>query len=171
MKDSHSTNGLEIDMWIDHFRKKKEAQLPVLSGSMAPLLDVGDDVLVENALPLEIRLGDVIVFKNQGKLETHRVIRIFRAANLSFLQKGDNIRTAEITTGDRLVGKVIAVKKDSRIIQFDSILGKVINFVLTFFSVSTFYLYKNNSIVFRIVRFGLNKMKKIFLYGLRRRVF
>ncbi len=160
-----------IALWEEHFQKKGRGWLRVLSGSMAPFLNVDDAVLVEKAEPVNIRRGDVIVFRNMGKLETHRVIRVFSKDTTAFLQKGDNVRIGGIVQESQLVGRVSAVKKGDRIIQFSGVLGKVINFVLTFFSVSTFYLYKNNSIVFRIVRFGLNKMKKVFLYGLKKWVF
>lgn len=160
-----------IDLWEELFQRKDKKWLKVLSDSMAPLLKMDDMVLIVKVNPEDVKVGNIIVFKSQGKLETHRVIRISRGAELSILQKGDNVRTAEIITGERLIGKTVAVKKGSRIMQFDSILGKVINFVLTFFSVSTYYLYQKNSIVLRIVRFALNKMKKIFLYGLKKWVF
>ncbi len=82
-----------IDLWEELFQRKDEAWLKVLSDSMAPLLKIDDMVLLVKAKPKDVKVGTIIVFKGQGKLETHRVIRIFKGAKLSFLQKGDNVRT------------------------------------------------------------------------------
>lgn len=52
--------------------------LVVKSGSMEPVLHVGDVIVIEPARPENIRVGDVIVFWNPwyGNLVVHRVIRV-----------------------------------------------------------------------------------------------
>lgn len=156
-----------IKLWEDLYHKKQELWLTVLSGSMMPLLQCGDKVLVQSVKPHDIRLGDIIVFKNSDKLETHRVIRKY--SNSSFLQKGDNAMPAEIVTSKQLVGKVIAIKKGNRIIRFDGKIEKMINYILTFFSFSTYYFNQKNSATKKIVLVPLNKMKKIFNYWINRK--
>jgi signal peptidase len=65
----------------------------ILSGSMQPMLDVGDVVLDERITPLEARRGDVVTFPDQsrgGALVTHRVERLWReGAEVHFVTRGD----------------------------------------------------------------------------------
>ena len=160
-----------IALWEEHFQRKGREWLRVLSGSMAPFLNVDDEVLVERAEPVNIGRGDVIVFRNRGKLETHRVIKVFRKNGTSFLQKGDNVLNAAIVRGEQLIGKVVAVKKPGKTIMFSSKKGKAINFILTLFSISTYYLAQKKSLPSKFALPALNKMKKVFLYGLKKGVF
>lgn len=50
--------------------------LTVKSESMEPVLNVGDVILIEPARPEDIRVGDVVVFRNPwyGNLVVHRVV-------------------------------------------------------------------------------------------------
>lgn len=61
-----------INLWEDLYRKKQKSWLTVLSGSMIPLLQIGDKVLIQSVKPAEIRVGDIIVFKNSDKFIVHR---------------------------------------------------------------------------------------------------
>ena len=66
--------------------------LVVLSGSMEPVLDVGDVTVVERIRPDEARVGDVVTFTapHTGRLTTHRVRASRRAgAEIEFVTKGD----------------------------------------------------------------------------------
>ena len=139
-----------IDLWEDLYNQKQKLWLTALSGSMIPLLQIGDKVLVQSVKPAEIRVGDIIVFKNLDKFIVHRVIRKYDS--LSFLQKGDNTTTAEIVRSEHVIGKVIAIRKGNRIIRLNNGFGMFINLMLTFFSCSVYYLKHGNRIARRIMK-------------------
>lgn len=153
-----SSNAI-IALWEDLYSKKQQSWLTILSGSMLPLLQIGDKVLIQSVKPAEIRLGDIIVFKNHDKLIVHRVIR--RYNSLSFLQKGDSTTTAEIVCCEHVIGKVIAIRKGTRIIYLNNGLWKFINLMLTFFSFSVYYFKPENPFLKRIARFFFNKAKAL----------
>lgn len=151
-----------IDLWADLHQRKRESWLPVLSGSMMPLLRTGDEVLVQSASPDSIRPGDIIVFKNQDKLIVHRVIRRYNNGNPSFLQKGDSTTAAEIIRSEDVIGKVIAVRKGTKIICLNDRIWKVINCALTLFSSSVYHLKPENPFLKKIAKFFFHKTRSLF---------
>ena len=73
--------------------------LSVLSGSMAPAIETGDVVVTRAVSPVDVRLGDVITFRdpaNGDRLITHRVKQIRIGGNEArFVTKGDANNTSE----------------------------------------------------------------------------
>jgi signal peptidase I len=129
---------------------------------MAPLLEIGDKVLVQKVTTENIRRGDIIMYKKLNKLLTHRVIDILNNDGSAFLQKGDNDLAAEKVNKAEFLGKVTAVKKDDRIIHFDKKKFKVINRILTSFSAIIYIVNRKNSSLKWFALYPLNRMKKLF---------
>lgn len=67
--------------------------LVVLSGSMEPVLHVGDVTVVRRIAPRDARTGDVVTFKAPvgGRVTTHRVraVRRLPGGSFAFTTKGD----------------------------------------------------------------------------------
>jgi signal peptidase len=73
--------------------------LTVMSGSMVPTLGVGDVVMERQVAPLDVRVGDIVTFRDptdQSTLITHRV-RSFKVHDgiVDFVTKGDANNTVE----------------------------------------------------------------------------
>ena len=82
--------------------------LSIDSGSMAPQYPTDTLVVVQDAKPEEIKIGDIItyVLNEDGVLVTHRVIRI-DSENRTFITKGDaNSSEDAPVLWDNVVGKV-----------------------------------------------------------------
>ena len=89
-----------------------QRSLTVLSGSMEPQLDVGDVVVVDQVPPLEVRVGDIVTFRDPddaSRLITHRVREIdVDGTEVAFVTKGDANTSVEhwkVTT-DGTIGRV-----------------------------------------------------------------
>jgi signal peptidase len=89
-----------------------ERSLTVLSGSMEPQLHVGDVVVVDQVPPLEVRVGDIVTFRDPddaSRLITHRVREMdVDGTEVQFVTKGDANTSVEhwkITT-DGTIGRV-----------------------------------------------------------------
>ncbi len=89
-----------------------DRSLTVLSGSMEPQLHVGDVVVVEQVPPLEVRVGDIVTFRDPddaSRLITHRVREIdVQGGSVKFVTKGDantSVENWKITT-DGTLGRV-----------------------------------------------------------------
>ena len=163
-EDPKVTSKTIMALWADLHHRKRELWLPVLSGSMLPLLNIGDNVLVQSIEPSKIRFGDVIVFKDLDKFIVHRVIKTYKNERISFLQKGDNSTAAIIVSGENLIGMVNFVRKRNRLICINHGAWKIFNYFLIFFSTSVFYLKPGNPILRRIARFLFNKIIQVHEY-------
>ena len=89
-----------------------QRSLTVLSGSMEPTLHVGDVVVVEQVPPLDVRVGDIVTFRDPDDAErliTHRVREIdVDGTSVAFVTKGDantSVENWKITT-DGTIGRV-----------------------------------------------------------------
>lgn len=87
--------------------------LTVMSGSMAPAIETGDVVVSRSVSPLDLRLGDVVTFRDPQdakRLITHRVrgIRV-AGGEARFVTKGDANNSAEewSVPSDGTVGLVL----------------------------------------------------------------
>jgi len=82
----------------------------VVSGSMQPVLEVGEVAVTKQVDPATIREGDIIAFHypTNGQLICHRVIGVKGSSSLYFHTKGDaNERPdAQFIPAENVVGKV-----------------------------------------------------------------
>lgn len=107
-----ATNDEGLSGWYTLLRGRlppgERVELPVLSGSMAPLLPIGSRLRVEAAGARDSGPGDIVVFSDGHSLTAHRVLLVLRLPwRCLVYQKGDaNPRGAWID-GRRIVGRVV----------------------------------------------------------------
>jgi signal peptidase len=86
--------------------------LTVMSGSMEPTLHVGDVVVVSQVPPLDVRIGDIVTFRDPTdatRLITHRVRQITTSGTyVEFVTKGDANTSVEHwrVSRDGTIGRV-----------------------------------------------------------------
>jgi signal peptidase I len=97
------------DMQEELFSKRGEGWFRVVSGSMRPLIEVGDRIFVKRTVPAEIKPRDVILFKSEGAFVTHRVLKISEVDGKQMIvQKGDAGGIPATIPGDAVIGRVAA---------------------------------------------------------------
>ena len=70
------------------FRHK---MIAIASNSMKPTFYRGDAIIYEKVSAKEINIGDVLVFNRDGKIITHRVVKIYKNnKKIAFVTKGDS---------------------------------------------------------------------------------
>jgi len=92
----------------------KYQMIAIASNSMFPIYQRGDAIIFEKVDKTSIEVGDIIVFENNKKLITHRVVKIKENMNrLYFYTKGDanNSNDAEPVIENDVLGVVKNVVK------------------------------------------------------------
>jgi signal peptidase I len=121
---------------IGLLHEKGQKTVCTISGdSMAPLIKHGDTLEIEYGFR-KIRRGDVLVFKNSGKVIAHRAVKIFKACGEEIiLPKGDKFsHFDDPISRDDIIGKVTAVKGVNKSYSFHTIRWKLFNYYLAVLS-------------------------------------
>jgi signal peptidase I len=114
--------------WLRNYEIKRIGWLRLLSGSMSPLINTGDQVLIEKIVPDDICIGDIITFWQGNILVTHRVIRKFtKSGNIYFVEKGDANTNYSWVDAQSMIGKVIKIKKSELEVDIDALPWKIFN--------------------------------------------
>ena len=111
---THYTEEL-VTAWLGlHFsdvRRGKQVTLPVLSGSMAPLLVPGGTVRIEQTSWRACRPGDIVVFREDGHLTAHRLLYALCLRGRWYLyQKGDANEYGSWLKAEQVVGVAVEAR-------------------------------------------------------------
>jgi len=104
----------------------------VISGSMAPLIAAGDEIVVERANADRLRRGDIVLYTVGGTFHTHRLLARRRHDSVTFLvTKGDaSLHPDQPWREEQLVGKAVTIRKQERTIDLESGKWKSLNRLL-----------------------------------------
>ena len=92
---------------------------------MAPLIKTGDMILVESVPVQEIACGEIVIFKNDSDLLTHRLV--CKEGDL-FITKGDaNFFPDGYLSNQEVIGRVTAIERKARIIDLCKLRWRIAN--------------------------------------------
>jgi hypothetical protein len=98
-----------LSVWAE---RRTRSQCRLTGNSMAPLIRDGDLLVIEHGPPA-LRIGDVIVFRQAGRLKAHRVVGRRRRPDgaLTYLAKGDASPAFDVPVpAGQVIGRVIEVR-------------------------------------------------------------
>jgi hypothetical protein len=99
---------------------------------MSPLIRPGDKVLVSRTAPERVSFGDIIVFRCDGDLVVHRVLKKQRTAEgLRFAEKGDGGYSYGWVSGDKIIGRVVRVRRGSMTLDLSLPPSRFTNLILS----------------------------------------
>ena len=124
--------GILNELWAERLKKGSVTKFKVASGSMKPLINIGDRVAVKKVDNLgRVRLGDIVLFSTTGNYVVHRIIgKSHQRGELFFRQKGDASLQSGIVSGREIRGKIIAIEKSHGLIRLDTRAANVASFLL-----------------------------------------
>lgn len=103
--------------------------------SMRPFIKGKERIIVKKSGLKCFRIGDAVVFKKNGKLICHRLIKKVKLEGRYIIFcRGDNSYSAEMVTEDAVEGRVAAIIKDNKVINFDSPVQHAVNFTIVLIS-------------------------------------
>lgn len=95
----------------------KPVRLPVLSGSMLPMIPPGATLVIAPCTSSGVKRGDVVVFQDGDRLVAHRLLLQFHIGPLHVLfQKGDGNPHGSWLSPNQVKGKVLNVEREYDII-------------------------------------------------------
>ena len=121
LKPHSRTHKILGEMWQEVYQNGGALSFQVVSGSMSPIIEVGNVVKVSRVEPSEIQFGDIVAFQDGQNVVVHRVIgKSGSGRQLSFRQMGDTGSSSGKFPAQGLIGKVTAIQKQGREIQLSS---------------------------------------------------
>ena len=109
------------EMWQEAYGEGRSLSFRVVSGSMRPLIEVGDVVKVTRVEPSRIRMGDVVAFQERQEVVVHRIIgKKWSDQQLLFRHRGDAGAGSGTLPAQNLLGKAWIIEKGGREIVLDS---------------------------------------------------
>jgi signal peptidase I len=84
--------------------------LSVLSGSMRPVFDPGDMIIIQEVKPESVVVGDILTFKVGSAIVTHRAVKVTNEnGKIVFETKGDanNTNDGSLAQADQLIGRYV----------------------------------------------------------------
>jgi signal peptidase I len=115
-----SANSILPRLWQETCVRGNVLNLKVVSGSMAPLIRLGDVVKVSHVPICRIKAGDIVAFIDRDDVVIHRIISIHQSGGqLGFLQGGDAGGFSKPVAPSDIIGKVFSIEKQERCISLD----------------------------------------------------
>lgn len=129
--------------------KESEIKVRVSGISMFPFLRRGDSLLVSRADSKEIRVGNIILFYDEGGIYCHRV---FSKKEDGITVKADTNVCTEFLKPDDLIGQVVAIERKGRTFRIDNRLGDIRGLIISRFSLITSFCLNTYFITNNLIR-------------------
>jgi signal peptidase I len=106
---------------MEFYTRKGWGWLAVQTGSMVPLIQPGDQVLINKVMAAHIGCGDIVVFRRGGSMIVHRILKkLHTDKGICFIEKGDNSPSRGIFSADKVIGRVAMVKGNNKLFRLNS---------------------------------------------------
>lgn len=128
--------------------------------SMNPTLTDGDQILVKTVSLQDLRLGDIIVYKNKDQLIAHRFLyRNFRKDNIAeIIAKADNSSERDSpSSSDCLLGKVVEINRRGKPLNLENNFWRIVSYLIGVVSLLEMVIFET----IRAVRMKFFKRLKI----------
>lgn len=102
-------------LFIQALRQGQPVWFRVVSGSMLPLVRVGDAVHIEPTSASDLRVGDIAAFETPAGLVVHRLVHYEQTGNQArYVEMGDAALLAHHVDEQAIVGRVTSIRRATR---------------------------------------------------------
>lgn len=120
---------LELSQRI--LEKGYSVRIPVVGGSMFPLLRSGNTIIFEPMEVSKISIGDIIVYGRGRRIVAHRLVKGYQEnGRVVLVTKGDSSSSLDPSIyAEDVLGKVVSVERKGCRIRLDKGIGSLIDFI------------------------------------------
>lgn len=120
------------DLIRDKLAQGTAFRFRVISGSMAPLIRVGDEVVVQRVGTAELRCGDIVLYTAEGAFRIHRLLARRSQGGMTLLvTKGDaSLAPDPPWREEQLLGKVVAISREDTTLDLEGVKWRALNRLL-----------------------------------------
>jgi len=124
MKDSINCERIKREAYLALLKAGHCLSMPAKGWSMHPAINDGDVITIERAVPLCLRVGEIIAYKKEGESNTivHRLMRKYRRnGRIYFVTKGDavhNYSCDQVVAEEDILGRVINRERNGKTTYF-----------------------------------------------------
>lgn len=112
------------ELWREYYERHGRGWLTVVSGSMMPLIHVGDRILVTSIAPEDVRPGNLVAFRRDGNFVGHRVLEVVKdKEGPLFYEKGDAAAAVGTFREKDLVGRITVIRHGGSFLRLDTFTG------------------------------------------------
>lgn len=119
MRTSQSGAGEQriiAELYREALRKGQPLWFRVSSGSMHPLLRIGEEVYIEPAPAGELQVGEIAAFETSAGLVIHRIVqRHSNQGGVQLVEMSDTQLRAGAVESKAVIGRVVAIRGKRRI--------------------------------------------------------
>ena len=106
------------NLYIEAVRKGQPLWFRVISGSMHPLLRIGEQIRIESATAEQMRVGEIAAFETAEGLVIHRIVRQqHEGTTLQLVEMSDVHFRAGLVDEGAVVGRVVAIRRGHTLID------------------------------------------------------
>lgn len=109
-QDGSGEQGIIAELYREALRKGHPLWFRVSSGSMQPLLRIGEEVYIEPATAADLQVGEIAAFETSAGLVIHRIVQ--RSADqhgIRLIEMSDvHLRASPVESG-AAIGRVVAI--------------------------------------------------------------
>ncbi len=166
---------IELEMSVEHhtlqetiiaslsvqaLRQGQSLWFRVISGSMQPIVSIGDTVLIQSTHVSEIRPGDIAAFETSDGLVIHRIVRRKTIGGLvQLLEMSDVGLAASWIEEHAIVGRVNLIRHHSKQVDLQHPIAKKCGAVTAYLRYASFQLYHAQKL--RILRVIVHKCSRL----------
>jgi len=131
-------------LFIQALREGQGLWFQVASGSMVPILKVGDKVWIEPTKAIDIHIGDVAAFETPQGLVIHRIVkRELQSTNVRLLEISDVNLSANWIFEEVVVGRVTTIQKATLVINLQHPIAQRWGCVTAYLRYKLYFLHTN----------------------------
>ena len=157
------------ELYREALRRGQPLWFRVSSGSMHPLLRIGEEVYIEPATADELQVGEIAAFETSAGLVIHRIVqRRSERGSIQLVEMSDTQLRAEQVESGAAIGRVVAMGRRQRRIDLQRPIAQKLGRVTARTRYRFYTVRSNNRLAHVMVRKSARLVARLASWYIRR---